>query len=305
MRYYSSGEKLNMRREIYREQHQSYIEKAREDEILKEQEEERALNIYSSRSKRLKEEAKMGEAKLATQSILLSECIDMVFENSFEVPPAEKVRKRFINKMIKEAGVENLLSTYKTKTLLLSEFTRLVDKYTGMIMESAEKDQDGEIILDIDNKVNQMLDEIDKDEISRCSEAIRERVSSAFADFVRDNSTDKAKIEAILSKAQENINTTTNESMIEEYNRQVKVSINNVKTRRPKSIFESMVAGINKAAIKDAVLNESFTSDKQKAMEIVVESAKSMYTFLEMVNTLKLQNVDKEYIENVLNQIEA
>lgn len=305
MKYYSSGEKLNMRREIYKEQEQSYIAKSREAEILREQEEERALNIYSSKANRFKQEAKLGQAKLATQSILLSECIDVVFENSFEVAPPEKVRKRFINKMIKEAGVENLLLEYKTKTLLLSEFTRLVNKYTDIIMESAVKSDDGEIQLDIDARANEMIDEIDKDEIVRCSEAIRARVANAYSEFVKDNSTDKAKIDAILDKAQENINTTTNESMIEEYNRQVKVSINNVKTRRPKSIFESMVAGVNKVAIKDAVLNESFVSDKQKAMETVVESAKSMYTFLEMVNTLQLQDVNKQYIENVLSQIEA
>lgn len=305
MRYYSSGQKMEMRREIAREQEQLRQSHNNKLEQIKEQEDMRALEIYSSRGNRQRREIKLAEAKSAVKSILLSECLDLVFENSLESSQPEKIRKHFINKFIKEAGVDELLSEYKSKTIFLSEMTRVINKHFEQIMENAQYDENGEIVLDVNTQINKMLDELDKDEIGVCIDAIKTRVANSYTEFIRNNAIDKAKVEAIIDKAQEDINKTTNESMIEEYNRQTKIAINNVKTRRSKTIFESMVNAMTKAVVKDEALNESFISNKQECMSTIIENAKTMYTFLEMVNTLSLRKVDIEYIEEVMSQLEA
>jgi hypothetical protein len=57
-----------------------------------------------------------------------------------------------------------------------------------------------------------------------------------------------------------------------------------------------------KNVVKDQAIRESYTDSESGAvdMDLVVESAKVMYGFLETLNTLQLEKVDKEYIKNVI-----
>ena len=62
-----------------------------------------------------------------------------------------------------------------------------------------------------------------------------------------------------------------------------------------------MVKDTATAVVKNQSLIESFTTDSGKLdVDKVVESVHTMYTFLEMVNTLRIADIDTVYLENAL-----
>ena len=66
---------------------------------------------------------------------------------------------------------------------------------------------------------------------------------------------------------------------------------------RPKSLFEFMVQNLATDLMKSN--NEAYKENDKINIGKVVESAKCVYGVLETVNTLKLENVNEEYIMNM------
>ena len=73
---------------------------------------------------------------------------------------------------------------------------------------------------------------------------------------------------------------------------------------RPKSTFGNMVQRISEAALKNPALRESYSlSNGRLDIDAVVETARCMYGMLEMVNTLRIEVIDEEYIQQTLDSI--
>ena len=65
-----------------------------------------------------------------------------------------------------------------------------------------------------------------------------------------------------------------------------------------------MVRNISESVIKNEEIKEEFTTDNGRLdMDKIVESARCMYTLLEMVSTLQIEKVDSNYIEEALKSI--
>ena len=70
------------------------------------------------------------------------------------------------------------------------------------------------------------------------------------------------------------------------------------------NIFDRMVRNISESVIKNEEIKKEFTLENGRLdMNKIVESARCMYTLLEMVSTLKIENVDSQYIEDALKSI--
>ena len=83
-----------------------------------------------------------------------------------------------------------------------------------------------------------------------------------------------------------------------------KDKIYNVQHESYHNIFDRMVRNISEAVLKDQVIKEQFSLDNGRLdMDKIVESARCMYTLLEMVSSLKIEKVDSEYIEAALKSI--
>ena len=177
-----------------------------------------------------------------------------------------------------------------------------------------DDDTDADITVDggVDND-GKVFDELDKEEdVQKAVEIIRSRVADAEETFIRNNAEDKKKIDDLLNKISNNVKTVESlekkdpdkADVAKESAMMAKREINNIGNGEI-PVFDRMVANVTEGIvrnddIREDYLNESGSLDVNKA----VETAKVMYTFLETINTLKLENVNDGYIAKVLNNID-
>ena len=65
-----------------------------------------------------------------------------------------------------------------------------------------------------------------------------------------------------------------------------------------------MVLRMSKAVVTEQSILEQFTQENGKLnMQKIIDVSEVMYTFLEMVNTLKIKNVTTDYIHETLMSI--
>lgn len=158
-----------------------------------------------------------------------------------------------------------------------------------------------------------IFDELeDEEDVKKAVEIISQRVADAEEDFVKRNAEDKKKIDDLIGKISDNIKTVEKisnnddpkskvaEESVRMYNRQIK----NITENRPMKVFEKMVRKLSESTVKDKVLKEAYTLENGR-LDIggIIESAKVMYGFLEALNTLQFERVDKDYIENVIKEL--
>ena len=174
---------------------------------------------------------------------------------------------------------------------------------------------DSDITVDGDTENNgKLFDELDKEEdVQKAIQLIRKRVADAEETFIRNNAEDKKKVEELIDKISTNVKTVEDlgdsdpdkAAVAEEHARMAKRDIDNIKSNRPFTVFEKMTRNLAESIVKDDVARESMymTESGQLDTDMVVESAKVMYAFLETLNTLQLEKVDAAYIEKVLNDM--
>lgn len=158
-----------------------------------------------------------------------------------------------------------------------------------------------------------IFDELDKEEeVQKAVQLISQRVASAEEDFIKRNAEDKKKIDDLLGKISDNIKTveqiSDNDSVkseiAQEHVMRYRRSIKSITENRPQSVFERMARKLTESVIKDPDARNIYLAESGRAdVGNVVESTKVMYGFLEALRTLKLENVDAQYIENVLKSM--
>ena len=88
----------------------------------------------------------------------------------------------------------------------------------------------------------------------------------------------------------------TDEEIEQEANMIYKEKVDKSKLR-PRSIFEYMVQNLAEDMMKSN--NESYKENDKINIDKIVESTRCIYGVLETVNTLRLENVNEEYILNM------
>ena len=82
-----------------------------------------------------------------------------------------------------------------------------------------------------------------------------------------------------------------------------KKEVNNIENRR-RNILESIIRHMGKNIVSDDVSRNDFIQESGKLnMNRIIDTSEVMYTFLEMVNTIQLREVNAEYLEGVLKSI--
>ena len=158
-----------------------------------------------------------------------------------------------------------------------------------------------------------ILDNLDKEEdVQKAIDTIRNRVADAEETFIKNNADDKKKIDELLTKISTNVKTVNDlnnkedpkSKIAQESVQMAKRQIDMIKTNRPLTIFEKMTRNLSLNIVKDCAVRESFIEEHgQLDVDMIVETAKVMYGFLETVNTLQLEKVDEAYIKNVLENM--
>lgn len=239
---------------------------------------------------------------------LLSECIYTIFNKAlgFQLESQEKdnMKRALVNNFIEEQGLEKLLIEFRTRSYLLSEFSRLINDTVKTINENKSENSIPEI--DIDSELrSDFYDKLNTDDVDEIASIIKKRTSMAVEEFIQANMNDRLEIQDILRNTQEKIDSTRKENIKESYERQGKAAIAKVRNRNNKGIFESMVFNICKSTIKDPEMKVMYMTENTLDLDSIVENVSIMYTFLETINCTKMIDINEKYITKVLNGLKA
>jgi hypothetical protein len=160
---------------------------------------------------------------------------------------------------------------------------------------------------------DKLIDDLEKEpDIKKAIKIIRDRISTAEKEFIKKNEEDKKEIDELLGRISDKVKTVND--MNDEDSEESKIAqesaimdkrkINNIIENRPTTILEMMTRNLSKSIVKDNSIRDKYVTESGSLdTASVYESAKVMYGFLETVNTLQLEKVDKNYIENILNNM--
>jgi hypothetical protein len=264
--------------------------------------------------------AKRSEYLETVKNAFVSECLYKLYKESSVIPLDENdklVARNLVTKFVKENGAWNLVSNFATKNIMLSEFSRICDKYYNKLLEcdtnncddNSETDELGFLIgrpLKLDNTIgNEFFEELEDVDCSDASKMIKDRVADSIADFIDSNTASKLDYQEVINTAKDQIDQATEESYAEDITSRAKRQIIEMETFKEKSIFQCLVESLTKAVFKDDNLKSKYITEGSVDMESIVNSATLMYTMLEMVNTAEICPMNEEFIDEYLRSINA
>lgn len=296
---------------------QEEIYKAEEDRLLAEQ--ARAEREREANANWLQEYAEnqiIGRNNRVTflenvKSGFLSEAMSKLYKESFGVMTKRDriTAKNLINTFINEQGTGELLNRFKYQNTLVAEMARIVQEHYDMVVESITCDDEECNIpgrakeLHLDKTI---VDDFYKDlvdlDTTEASKLIKDKVTDAMTEFIDQNTQNKLDFEEIINTAKEKISDLKEESAVESTMNEAKRQINEMKRTRHKNIFHYMVEAISKEAFKDINgVGKQYIHESKVDMDGVVNSAKLIYTMLEMLNTTEM--VSKDYIQTYIKNL--
>lgn len=281
--------------------------KARQDNLISEQNE--YIKYYSNyMAEQVKLSNNRAEFLSNTKNAFMSECLFKLFKDSSVTPLSESdmiVARNLVNKFVIENGAGNLVSSFATKNLLLSEFSRLTTKYYNIVVEKCEditpgSVKDFSIGCDV---TDEFLKELELVDTYDASKLIKQRVSDAISEFIDSNMEQKLEYEEIIKDAQDKIESANNESYVESYSNAAKRKINEMKMNREKNVFHCLVESLAKSILKDDELKARYMNEATIDMDKVVDSTQLIYTMIEMANTTNMIKIDESYLNSYIKSL--
>lgn len=247
-------------------------------------------------------DTRIGEFNRNLKQSLLFECIYNLYDKC--ITPLQKneanqiLRKNMVNGFISENGTDKLLRVFESKSVLLSEYANLVNKYHKALMESIDVSNPGDFFIDrlIKDDFYKELDMTNPDDVIS---TIRSRVSDATQEFIDQNIMDRMEIESILRSISNKMSGTTDEEVQEAYNCLGKQKLHSI-DKKECNVYGAMVKALTESVILNESLQSMYMQNNKLDLDTIFENCEIAYTFLELINTTKMVNVDEEYIANVI-----
>lgn len=215
------------------------------------------------------------------------------------------MKRNLVNNFITEESSLNLLENFGSRSYLLSETARVINKYTNIIVEKCKNETIDMVNIEPDDKDN-FFDELDSiEDNEEVAAAIRMRVNSAVEQFMDDNIKQKAEMKEIIDNAQTRANAAKKDEVKESYNIQAKSQISDLTSKRIKSIFECMVYNVAESSLINESMKNIYAKNNKLDMDLIVETCEVLYTFLEMINTSKMKRINEKYIYESLQGLKS
>ena len=282
-------------------------------------------NAYATRERYLRDKQmaeKVASAKREysefisnSRDYFVSESINMILQNSLDEDTSKENReygKALVEAFVKEKGSIKLLSEMSRKSITLACMADVIkEAHQQVVLGCKEGDvKTFRITKTINNDFFEKIIGLSDEKITK---KIMERVCDSLEDFAQSNVNDKLDLEELADKTKEKIEnikarTLEDKKKIEEsYVMQYKKQVESIKQRanRKVGIFEHMMYTTTHNIVTDEKILESFTVTETGKLDVskIKDKVVVMYTFLEMLNTTKLENVNESYIENVLKNM--
>lgn len=273
----------------------------------KEEEDKEKTEFYEEMMFRNSLPKKYSEFITSVKEEFLGECIHSVFNESLNIfdrrnKKQELVKKALVTNFIQEQGVNALLSRFRTKNALLSEFALIVDKAVKEVTETTDTFNMNSWTVDTDIK-NRFTADLANCNSKEAIITITDRVSDAETEFVNDNMRRKMEIDNILQAKKEKLDAIEGkseeikESVAAGFDRKIKA----IKNRPVSSIYQIIAESMTKNALSDESLRTIYIKEGNLDMDTVLEDAGIIYTFLETLNTTEM--IDEKYIQKFVNEI--
>lgn len=264
-------------------------------------------SIRDIKSIREENAIKFGNFKDTVKDVLLSEALFKIFspclgENYTRSSKilAENLICDFVEK---NGGADSIFSRKRGISYAIETIYNEVEDYYKLLVEKADKEDPK-----IDREdMEEFLDNLDNDaDIENVSQAIAIRVANAEEEFINNNMSDKLTIKGIIDDTAARIDAAKNDGSIDMTNAEIEEEANIIckqkikkNNSRPKSLFEFMVQNLAEQSMKSDTMRESYIENEKINIDKIVESVRCIYGVLETVNTLRLENVNEEYIQNM------
>lgn len=168
-------------------------------------------------------------------------------------------------------------------------------------------------IEDLPTSKEELFDKLeDSQDVNDAVDIIAKRISDAETKFIEKNSEDKKKIENIVNKMQDRIDAVTQDEdsdseEIETENQEAQIEatrrISEIRNDRFHTLYEMMVRDNMDYIYKNQTLNESYKVDGKIDMTRVMDNSRTMYGWLETVNTIQLEKVNERYIQKLVENM--
>ena len=226
---------------------------------------------------------------------------------------AKGIARSTLTSYIKENGAENILRKMNGKTKFLSEAARMINDFITEAIEDADPENPDTFALDPD-KEKEFYDNLsDSEDVADITNAIRMRVIDAEEKMATDNINDKMDMDDIMRGAAqriESIKQSNKEDEISDDSAELqqqeavmmsKARMNDLATRRSRSVLEQMVRNTSKQVLKDENLAKVYTEDGKVNFDKLIEANTAIYTFMETLNTMQLEDFDEESVKKIIS----
>lgn len=235
------------------------------------------------------------------------------FYNESSIQDIEKeelqsTKDTIIMGFIKENGVENILSKFRKRDVVLTDIANFVNESTRAIMEeNEEKLKDSEtapedIQVSVDDResfIDKMAQQ--KEEIEDVGAMVQTHVANNVEDFIASNVEDRQQIKDILDDVKEKVasikaaNADVAEQIKESKIMKARREIHKIKNSK-KNILECMVNHLSKRVIAEN--HQAFLDDRNSIkMDKIVETAECMLTMLVLSEAFGFEVNEKEVRE--------
>ena len=277
---------------------------------------EQAAKSEYNREKLLSESRRLEEAKkefdkfsIGLREFLVVEALNSVLEASYMEGTSatlKKYGKSLINDFVQEEGCLNLLNKFKSSTEFLSNVASIVESSYSEIIEAVDPtNPDSFRVMDSSSKA--FYDKISDLSVEKVSKEINKRVTDATNNFVKSNLEDKAKMEELAENIKEKSDSTKEKNQEDEDNikqefaNMYRRQINSITNSKNRTILETMINHATKKVLKNESLLESYQNESGKLdVNKIVESTAVSYTFLEMINTLNIKNINESELKELI-----
>ena len=270
------------------------------------------LNQYNEN--RIKSAEERSNRLTKIKEAFVSECIHKLYCESVGFPMTSRdkiISRNLVNKFVMENGASTLISSFATENMILSEFSRICQKYYDKVLESCDKNEECEFTGQIGGQivdqttVDDFYKELEDIDVKDASKAIKDRVADAITEFIDTNAINKLEYEEVIKAAQDKVNAISgkDDAMAESYIGLAKRKINEMKNLKETNVFGYMVEALTTSVFKDESLKSRFVNEGAVDMDGIVNSVQLIYTMLEMVNTTNMVNVNEDFIKEYLTNL--
>lgn len=306
--FISGKDYLNIYREFENIAKKDQMSRDKKEKLIKEDYEYTQRKIVNAQSNRALTMKKYNSFVVGVKQSFITEALHKIVAESLDITHTKddkSICKNIVSEFVKNNDSTKILNTMKTKSMLLSELAYIIEKCCDKATKCVDKDNPDSFIVNSTIR-DEFYDELDKLDIEDITSIIRSRVGSAASEFITTNTMDKLNIKSILQDAKDKIEHAKNfekEKLEETVNIIAKRRMQELRNSGSKNLYHTIVESIVRKAFKDENVGNIFREGIDINMDKIVSYSDILYTFLEAMNTIKLNPMTESSVLNFIKTL--